>query len=616
MIKDKYGVLKEYFGYEQFRMGQEELIDSILQGKDTVGIMPTGAGKSICFQIPAVLLEGITLVISPLISLMKDQVTTLNQAGIPSAFLNSSLSNRQYSLALRYAKEGRYKIIYVAPERLTTTQFLEFASENKISMISVDEAHCVSQWGQDFRPSYLKIKEFIHLLPSRPIISAFTATATEEVREDIIHILQLKKPNVTTTGFDRPNLFFAVRKPSNKYAEVLKILKAHSGESGVIYCATRKNVEEVCNNLNLDGYKATRYHAGLSDQERKNNQEAFVYDNSPIMVATNAFGMGIDKSNVSFVIHYNMPKNLESYYQEAGRAGRDGEPADCILLYHGQDVMTNQFLIEHGSQNEELDEETSKLVKEKDRERLKIMTYYCHTRDCLREYILNYFDDKSENHCGNCSNCMNNFEEIDITERAKKIISCINSAHSRFGIKVIIDTLRGSKAKKILRLNLDQLPTYGVCASLTEKKLRSIINFLVLNKYLSITNSEFPTVGVTEKAMDFMNEEHILTMKIAEEVEDLTVEQSKYKKQKSAVYKEVDEGLFEALRQLRGQIAGKQRVPAFIIFSDATLRSMCQLRPTTESQFLGVSGVGEVKMTRYGKAFIDVIIDYENNKRK
>ncbi|RBP65966.1 ATP-dependent DNA helicase RecQ [Alkalibaculum bacchi] len=616
MVKDKYGVLKEYFGYEQFRMGQEELIDSILQGKDTLGIMPTGAGKSICFQIPAVLLEGITLVISPLISLMKDQVTTLNQAGIPSAFLNSSLSNRQYSLALRYAKEGRYKIIYVAPERLTTAQFLKFASESKISMISVDEAHCVSQWGQDFRPSYLKIKEFIHLLPSRPVISAFTATATEEVREDIIHILQLKKPNVTTTGFDRPNLFFAVRKPSNKYTEVLKILKAHLGESGVIYCATRKNVEEVCNNLNLDGYKATRYHAGLSDQERKDNQEAFVYDNSPIMVATNAFGMGIDKSNVSFVIHYNMPKNLESYYQEAGRAGRDGEPADCILLYHGQDVITNQFLIEHGSQNEELDEETSKLVKEKDRERLKIMTYYCHTRDCLREYILNYFDDKSENHCGNCSNCMNNFEEMDITEIAKKIISCIYSAHSRFGIKVIIDTLRGSKAKKILRLHLDQLPTYGICASLTEKKLRSIINFLVLKQYLSITNSEFPTVGVTEKAIDFMNEEHILTMKIVEEVEDSTVEQSNYKKQKSVVHKEVDEGLFEALRQLRGQIAVRQKVPAFIIFSDATLRSMCQLRPTTESQFLGVSGVGEVKMTRYGKTFIDVIIDYENNKRQ
>lgn len=615
MVKDKYGVLKEYFGYEQFRMGQEELIDSILQGKDTLGIMPTGAGKSICFQIPAVLLEGITLVISPLISLMKDQVTTLNQAGIPAAFLNSSLSNRQYSLALRYARENRYKIIYVAPERLTTAEFLRFANESKISMISVDEAHCVSQWGQDFRPSYLKIKEFIHLLPSRPIISAFTATATEEVREDIIHILQLEKPTIMTTSFDRPNLFFAVRKPSNKYAEVLKILKAHPGESGIIYCATRKNVEEVCDNLNLDGYKATRYHAGLSDQERKNNQEAFVYDDSPIMVATNAFGMGIDKSNVSFVIHYNMPKNLESYYQEAGRAGRDGEPADCILLYHGQDVITNQFLIEHSNQNEELDEETSRLVKEKDRERLKIMTYYCHTRDCLREYILNYFDDKSKNHCGNCSNCMNNFKEIDITEIAKKIISCICSAHSRFGIKVIIDTLRGSKAKKILRLGLDKLPTYGICASLTEKKLRSTINFLVLNQYLSITNSEFPTIGITEKAIDFMNEEQVLTMKIVKENEDSKVEKSNYKKQKNAVYKEVDEGLFETLRQLRSQIAVSQGVPAFIIFSDATLRSMCQLRPTTKSQFLDVSGVGEVKMARYGKAFIDVIIDYENNKR-
>lgn len=511
MVKDKYGVLKEYFGYEAFRMGQEELIDSILQGKDALGIMPTGAGKSICFQVPAVLLEGITLVISPLISLMKDQVTTLNQAGIPAAFLNSSLSSRQYSLALQYAREGRYKIIYVAPERLTTREFLKFAHESKISMISVDEAHCVSQWGQDFRPSYLKIKEFIYLLPSRPIISAFTATATEEVREDIIQILQLNKPRVTTTGFDRPNLFFAVRKPSNKYTEVLKIVKAHSGESGIIYCATRKNVEEVCKNLNADGYKATRYHAGLSDQERQNNQEAFVYDKKSIMVATNAFGMGIDKSNVSFVIHYNMPKNLESYYQEAGRAGRDGENAECILLYHGQDVITNQFLIEHGNENEELDEEASRLVKEKDRERLKVMTYYCHTRDCLREYILHYFDDKSKSSCDYCSNCMKTFEEIDITEIAKKT-----------------------------------------------------------------TN---------------------------------------YKKQKSPVHKEIDEKLFERLRQLRSQIALRQGVPAFIIFSDATLRSMCQLRPTSPTQFLGVSGVGEVKMNRYGEAFIEVLVDYENDKR-
>ncbi len=616
MVKDKYGVLKEYFGYEQFRIGQEELIDSILQGRDTLGIMPTGAGKSICFQVPAVLLEGITLVISPLISLMKDQVTTLNEAGIPTAYLNSSLSSRQYSLALKYAREGRYKIIYVAPERLTSSEFLRFANESKISMVSVDEAHCVSQWGQDFRPSYLKIKEFVHLLPSRPIISAFTATATEEVREDIVQILQLEKPTVTTTGFDRPNLFFAVRKPSNKYTEVLKILKAHGDESGIIYCATRKNVEEVCNNLNVDGYKATRYHAGLSDKERKDNQEAFVYDDKPIMVATNAFGMGIDKSNVTFVIHYNMPKNLESYYQEAGRAGRDGEPAECILLYHGQDVITNQFLIEHGGENEALDEETSKLVKEKDRERLKIMTYYCHTRDCLREYILNYFDDQSVNHCGNCSNCMKNFEELDVTDSAKEIISCIKNVHSRFGIKVIIDTLRGSKAKKILRLGLDKLPTYGICASLTEKKLRSVMNFLVLNKYLSITNAEFPTVGITEKAMDFMNEEQILTMKIVKDIEDSAAEQSHYKSKKSTVYKEVDGGLFEALRQLRSEISIRQGVPAFIIFSDATLRSMCQLRPTTENQFLGVSGVGEVKMTRYGKAFIDVIIDYENNKRQ
>lgn len=625
MSKDKYVVLKQYFGYDHFRSGQTELIDSILNHKDTLGIMPTGAGKSICFQIPALIMDGITLVISPLISLMKDQVSALIQAGIPAAFLNSSLSINQYRLALKYAEEGRYKIIYVAPERLTTVEFLSFASQATISMVSVDEAHCVSQWGQDFRPSYLKIKKFIEALPNRPIISGFTATATKEVRDDIIGILELQEATVVTTGFDRKNLSFEVRKPKDKYGEVLDYLEDHSKESGIIYCSTRKNVEEVCDNLKKEGYAVTRYHAGLSDGERRQNQEDFVFDVKPIMIATNAFGMGIDKSNVSFVIHYNMPKNLESYYQEAGRAGRDGEPAECILLYNGQDVITNQFFIDNGGQNEELDEETAQLVKEKERERLKIMTYYCHTNDCLREYILRYFGDQTGNYCGNCSNCTSNFEEVNISELARKIIFCIQETHGRYGIKVIIDTLRGSKGQKILRLGLDQFQTYGTCRETSEQKLRDVVNYLVIHEYLFLTNSEYPTVGVTKKAVDALDSLEELSMKIVKEEKRLVAKNKKEKEMRSSKTNkskastvtstiEIDEELFETLRSLRSQIAFKQRVPAYIVFNDAALRSMCEIKPTTMAQFLNVSGVGEVKMKHYGNTFIEAIREYEENK--
>ncbi|MPW27239.1 DNA helicase RecQ [Alkalibaculum sp. M08DMB] len=624
MSVDKYALLKQYFGYDYFRNGQEELIDSILAGKDTIGIMPTGAGKSICFQIPAMMMNGITLVISPLISLMKDQVNSLIQAGIPAAFLNSSLSLNQYRLALKYAGEGKYKIIYVAPERLTTEEFLLFTSKSNISMVSVDEAHCVSQWGQDFRPSYMKIKKFIEALPYRPIISSFTATATKEVRDDIIDILQLRKPTIVTTGFDRKNLSFEVRKPKDKYGEVLNYLVEHSKQSGIIYCATRKNVEEVCRKLTQEGFLVTRYHAGLSDIERKQNQEDFVFDVKPIMVATNAFGMGIDKSNVSFVIHYNMPKNIESYYQEAGRAGRDGEEAECILLYNGQDVITNQFFIDNSNQNEEIDENTNRLVKEKERERLKLMTYYCHTNDCLRHYILKYFGDHANDYCDNCSNCIQNFEEKDITEIARKIISCVTETNGRYGVKVIIDTLRGSKGQKILRLNLDELETYNSCKGILEHKIREIVNFLVINEYLFLTNTVYPTVGITKKALDAMKNQEVLSMKIlieetplAEEIQKgKTVRNIKSNKSKANtvnyVITETEEDLFESLRSLRSQIASKQKVPAYIVFNDATLRSMCKLKPTTEAEFLNVSGVGEVKMKHYGDTFLDLIRKYVN----
>ena len=399
-IQEAKKLLKQYFGYDEFRQGQEQLIEAALNGQDVLGIMPTGAGKSLCFQIPALMMDGITLVISPLISLMKDQVGTLNQAGIHAAFLNSSLTQGQYHTALKYAMQGRYKIIYVAPERLETEGFINFALNSgvKISMLAVDEAHCVSQWGQDFRPSYLKILEFLKKLPYRPVLTAYTATATAEVRDDIMDILNLRDPFVLTTGFDRENLYYAVKRPRDKYRELLSYLKEKEekmpGSSGIIYCLSRKNVEEVCYQLREDGFSVTRYHAGLSDEERKENQEDFIYDRKQIMVATNAFGMGIDKPDVRFVVHYNMPKNMESYYQEAGRAGRDGEPAECILYYAPIDNRTNRFLIENGEENEELDAITKQIVMERDWERLRQMTFYCYTKECLRHYILNYFENR------------------------------------------------------------------------------------------------------------------------------------------------------------------------------------------------------------------------------
>ncbi|MDD3339205.1 MAG: RecQ family ATP-dependent DNA helicase [Lachnospiraceae bacterium] len=424
-MSDKYSILKEYFGYDEFRSGQEPLMDGILAGRDVLGIMPTGAGKSMCYQIPALLMSGITLVISPLISLMKDQVESLNQAGIHAAYLNSSLTHRQYELALSYAAQGRYKIIYVAPERLTTGEFLEFAMNTEISMISIDEAHCVSQWGQDFRPSYLRILDFIKLLPARPVISAFTATATAAVRDDVLRILQLQDPLVETTGFDRSNLYFQVETPKDKYAALLNHLDEFVDQSGIIYCLTRKVVEEVCSKLNRDGFPATRYHAGLSDRERQQNQEDFIYDVKPIMVATNAFGMGIDKSNVRFVVHYNMPKNMESYYQEAGRAGRDGEPSKCFLLYGGQDVVLNQFFINHNRDNNELSDEQLALTKKLDEDRLRQMTFYCFSKTCLRKYILDYFGERLKEDCDNCSVCLHVVEptEKETSARAMGVTS-------------------------------------------------------------------------------------------------------------------------------------------------------------------------------------------------
>lgn len=614
-MKDKYKLLKQYFGYSEFREGQETLIDSILSGHDTLGIMPTGAGKSICYQLPALMMEGITLVISPLISLMKDQVEALNQAGIHAAYLNSSLSYNQYLTALRYAKEGRYQIIYVAPERLDTAEFLAFAMQVNISMVSVDEAHCVSQWGQDFRPSYLKITNFIHALPHRPVVSAFTATATKTVKEDMVCILQLNNPTVITTGFDRKNLFFAVEKPKDKYQALLKHVHEFDGQSGIIYCISRKAVEEVCENLVKEGLPVTRYHAGLSDYERKHNQEDFIYDVKPIMVATNAFGMGIDKSNVRYVIHYNMPKNIESYYQEAGRAGRDGEPAKCILLYGGQDVVTNQFFIDNNMDNNELSDEELEVVKERDRERLKKMTFYCMTNECLRSYILMYFGEYGDNYCGNCSNCLTQFDTIDITEPALEILGCIRESHERYGMTLIVDTLRGSNNAKVKRCRMDENVHYGKLAHLTIPRLRQMINHLILNDYLILTTGEYAVVklGVNAKELLDGDSDVTVTMKMAKEYEPVSKD-SKKAAGKARVSKavasldDVDRDLFEKLRELRMELAKKAGVPPYLIFSDKTLTQMCVLHPSSKEEMLEVSGVGEVKYERYGEDFLRVLL--------
>ena len=604
---NKYGVLSEYFGHTEFRNGQEELIDNILSGRDVLGIMPTGAGKSVCYQVPALLFDGITIVISPLISLMSDQVSALVQSGVKAAYINSSLTLPQYREVFRRARMGMYKIIYVAPERLTTDEFIAFAENTKISMVTVDEAHCVSQWGQDFRPSYLKIVEFIERLSYRPIVSAFTATATAEVKEDICNILRLRNPFTITTGFDRKNLYFGVRHPKDKYEELKQILNENCDKSGIVYCITRKTVEEVCEKLCDDGYSATRYHAGLSDEERRANQEDFICDKSTVMIATNAFGMGIDKSNVSFVVHYNMPKNIEGYYQEAGRAGRDGEPAQCVLLYSGQDVRTNRFLIEKSNEeNTEMTEEMRKAIQEKDLERLKAMTFYCNTTGCLREYILRYFGERSPAYCGNCSTCNTNFETVDITTESQKIVSCVyrvqNSGRS-FGRAMIADILKGSANKRIVQFGLDRLSTYGIMKEFPSPKLLKIIDFLIENEWLAI-EGEFSVVTTTPKSAEIVRNRIKVEMKLEKESETAVSIKT------ATVDYGVDMGLFAELKKLRSKFAAQEHVPAYIIFADAALKDMCRKLPESKAEFLTVSGVGKRKSESYGDEFCALISNY------
>lgn len=611
---NKYQVLKQYFGYDSFREGQEELIDSLLAGQDVFGIMPTGAGKSLCYQIPALMFKGITLVISPLISLMKDQVAALNQAGVYAAYLNSSLTQGQYFKALDFAKRGKYKIIYVAPERLLTDSFLDFAVHADISFVSVDEVHCVSQWGQDFRPSYLKIVEFISRLPVRPVVGAFTATATQPVREDVTRILQLHDPHIVTTGFDRSNLYFEVRTAKDKMTQVMRLLREHEGESGIIYCITRKLVEEIYEALKARGIAVTKYHAGLSDEERRMNQDDFIYDRCSLMVATNAFGMGIDKPDVRFVIHYNMPKNMESYYQEAGRAGRDGEPSSCILLYSGQDVRTNQFFIENNRENEELSETELEEVIAKDRERLKKMTYYCYTKDCLREYMLGYFGEPAKGYCGNCSNCLQNYEKVDVSKYARIMLCCIEECRERYGVTTILETLHGSRSEKVLRYRLNENSYYATATDISMDRLRQIAKQLLAKGYLNQTDDEYGLLKLTERSYDITVKGEQIMLKLPKEKEPVTVERRVQLKTKSSIGRRAASNnpqLYELLRSLRNETAKNMKVPAYVVFTDKTLQEMSTYLPVTRDEMLEISGVAQAKYEKYGELFMNVIREYK-----
>lgn len=591
--------LRKYFGHEAFRPGQEVMVNALTHHRDALGVMPTGAGKSMCYQVPALMMPGVAIVISPLISLMADQVAALKSAGVPAAYLNSSLTPRQMDLAMQRARQGAYKIIYVAPERLETPSFQAMAQSMPISLLAVDEAHCVSQWGQDFRPVYLRIADFVDSLPTRPVLGAFTATATERVRQDIIRLLRLQNPETVTTGFDRPNLYFEVIRPKNRDAALMDILRRKRGESGIVYCATRKAVEQVCDKLIRAGIDATRYHAGLSDEERKENQEKFQYDTCPVMVATNAFGMGIDKSNVSFVIHYNMPKNLESYYQEAGRAGRDGSPAECILLYSPQDVRTNRYLIENSDPNPDLDFETQEKLIQREYDRLRKMTYYCTTADCLRAFILKYFGEPAEEYCGNCSNCAGGSVLVEATVEAQQVLSCVARTGQRLGISMICDILRGSENERVLQMNLQTQSTYGLMREKPIFEIKRIIDALLMQELLIQTDGQYPVLKLTQNARPVLLGEKSFEMRIP-------VPQEKAKKPDKAAG-DADPELFARLKKLRAALAAKASVPAYVVFTDATLRDMCAKMPTDEQELLQVSGVGERKAHRYGKAFLEEI---------
>ena len=603
---NKTEVLKTYFGYDSFRKGQENVIDGLLAGKDVVAIMPTGAGKSLCYQVPALLFSGITLVISPLISLMQDQVKSLNEAGVHAAYINSSLTETQISKALALAARGTYQIIYVAPERLESAAFMHFVSQVKISMVTVDEAHCISQWGQDFRPGYLKIVEFIESLPERPVVSAFTATATEEVKEDIACILKLKNPEIIVTGFDRENLYYSVEHIAGKRKDVfvMDYLKKHPRESGIIYCATRKNVDALYEILCKQGIAAARYHAGMDNGERKKSQENFIYDRAPVIVATNAFGMGIDKSNVRFVIHYNMPQSMENYYQEAGRAGRDGENANCILLFSAQDIMIGKFLLER-KEFEGIEEEDVEFLRKRDLHRLYIMEEYCKTTSCLRHYILKYFGERVTGACNNCGNCHHRYEEIDMTQDARQVINALAETKGRYGLAIVAGTLSGANRARLKEIGADRYKSYGALSHRSEADIRLLIEQMIREGYVIQTQGDYSVLRIGD-INGLKQEDAYVGIRKAEKKE--AVSAPRMKKAKSTdVLTGAGYRLFERMKQLRLMIAREEGMPPYIVFSDKTLIDMCAKHPENEEEMLGVSGVGENKLRKYGKRFLDEI---------
>lgn len=586
MLNKARQILQKFYGYEDFRPGQKKVVESLLNRNDTVAIMPTGAGKSICFQIPALLFEGVTLVISPLISLMKDQVDSLRQLGIAAVYINSSVSKAQLYKDLQDISAGFYKIIYIAPERLTSEYLPDSFKNLNISMVAVDEAHCLSQWGHDFRPSYRNILNFTNSLRIKPIISAFTATATPEVKTDIINLLGLKQPNVFVTGFDRPNLYFSVLRGEVKDKFVIDYVKKHQDEAGIIYVGTRKDVDALQVLLEIKGIKAGRYHAGMTDEERNQMQEDFLYDNLSVMVATNAFGMGIDKPNVRYVIHYNMPKNMEAYYQEAGRAGRDGLSGNCILLYSPQDTQLQKFLISKSTESE--------IRQQLEYKRLQSMVDYCHTPQCLRAFILHYFGEFDvEEHCDNCSNCKLEGELIDITIDAQKVLSCVYRMHERFGVKMIAEVLKGSKSAKVKQFNFERLSTYGLMKERKLKDISDLILRLSAMQYLDITESQYPVVTLNELSWQVLRGQKKVWQKM------VIVKKAKAKSE-----------LFEALRSLRKELAIKEKLPPYMIFSDATLTQMATDKPTDLELMKNIRGVGEFKLQKYGEDFLTVIKSY------